>query len=99
MKTKAGPAGLFSERNIMMRKLLIGGLAAAGLAVAIQRHDIVRYLRINQMSLGAGHPEIVPASGSPSYPAPGHGTPDGTGEFDSAARGGPDGELPDRTGE
>jgi hypothetical protein len=99
MKTKAGPAGLFSERNVMMRKLLIGGLAAAGLAVAIQRHDIVRYLRIKQMSLGTGHPEIVPAGGSPSYPAPGHGTPDGTGEFDSAARGGPDGELPDRTGE
>lgn len=98
MGTKAGPAWLFSERNLTMRKLLIGGLAAVGLAVAIQRHDIVRYLRIKQMSLGAGHPEIVPASGSPGYPAPGHGTPDGTGEFDSAARGGPEGELPDRTG-
>lgn len=74
-----------------MRKLLIGGLAVAGLAVAIQWHDIVRYLKIRQMSLGEGHPGTVPASGSPSYPAPGQGAPDGTGDFDSASRGGPEG--------
>jgi len=73
----------------MMRKLLIGGLAAAGLAVAVQRHDIVRYLRIKRMSLGEGHPELVPASGATSYPGPGHGAPDGTRDFDSAGRGGP----------
>ena len=64
----------------MMRKLLIGGLAATGLTVAVQRHDIVRYLKIKQMSWGDGHPEIVPASGATSYPAPGRGAPDGTGE-------------------
>jgi hypothetical protein len=75
----------------MIRKLLIGGLAVAGLAVAVQRHDIVRYLKIKQMSLGDGHPEIVPASGATSYPAPGRGAPDGTGDFDSAGRGGPEG--------
>ncbi len=81
----------------MTRKLLIGGLAVAGVAVAVQRHDIVRYLKIKQMSMGGGRPEIVPASGATSYPAPGHGAPDGTGDFDSAGRGGP--ELPERTGE
>jgi hypothetical protein len=74
----------------MMRKLLIGGLAAAaGLAIAVQRHDIVRYLRIKRMSLGEGHPELVPASGAASYAWPGHGAPDGTRDFDSAGRGGP----------
>ena len=72
----------------MMRKVLIGGLAVAGLAVAIQRHDIVRYLKIKRMSSGEGHPETVPASGTTSYPAPGQGAPDGTGDFDSAGRGG-----------
>lgn len=75
----------------MIGKLLIGGLAVAGLAVAVQRHDIVRYLKIKQMSRGGGHPEIVPASGATSYPAPGRGVPDGTGDFDSASRGGPEG--------
>jgi len=73
----------------MMRKLLIGGLAVAGLAIAFQRHDIVRYLKIKQMSLGEGHPELVPADGATSYAAPGHGTPEGTGDFDPAGRGGP----------
>jgi hypothetical protein len=72
----------------MMRKLLIGGLAVAGLAVAAQWHDIVRYLRIKQMSFGEGHPELVPASGATSYEGPGQGVPDGTRDFDSADRGG-----------
>lgn len=79
----------------MRSKLLIGGLAVAGLAVAVQRHDIVRYLRIKQMSLGRGHPELVPASGETSYAAPGHGAPDGTRDFDSAGRGGPVISRPD----
>jgi len=77
----------------MMRwLLLIGGLAGAGLLVASQRHDIARYLRIEQMSLGEGHPENVPAVGSYRYRAPGYGEPDGTGDFDSTCRGGPDGQ-------
>lgn len=76
----------------MMRKLLLaGGLVVAGIVIAGQRHDIVRYLKIRQMSAGAGHPGLVPASGSSSYPAPGHGASDGTGDFDSARRGGPEG--------
>lgn len=79
----------------MMRKLLIGGLAVAGLAVAVQWHDIVRYLRIRQMSLGNGHPEVVPASGATSYAKPGRGASDGTRDFDSAARGGPVTAEPD----
>lgn len=64
-------------------------LVAAGLIVASQRQDIARYLRIRQMSRGPGHPENVPAGGTHHYPGPGQGAPDGTGDFDSAARGGP----------
>jgi hypothetical protein len=76
----------------MMRKaLLIGALAGAGLLAASQRQDIVRYLKIKQMSAGQGHPENVPASGSQRYRAPGQGELDGTGDFDSARRGGPAG--------
>jgi hypothetical protein len=51
--------------------------------------EITRYLKIKQMSAGAGHPENVPVSGSHAYPQPGHGAADGTGDFDSASRGGP----------
>lgn len=74
----------------MMRKvLLLGGLAGAALAVVSQRQDVARYLKIKQMSMGQGHPENVPAGGSQQYPAAGQGVPDGTGDFDSASRGGP----------
>jgi hypothetical protein len=52
--------------------------------------DVSRYLRIRQMSRGPGHPEKVPAAGSRAYPqSPGRGAADGTGDFDSARRGGP----------
>ena len=41
-------------------------------------------------SLGGGHPGNVPAEGSTVYPQDaGHGAADGTGDFDSASRGGP----------
>ena len=74
----------------MVRKaLLIGGLVGIGLLVASQSQDAARYLKIKQMSFGGGHPKNVPAGGSHSYPGPGQGGPDGTGEFDSALRGGP----------
>jgi hypothetical protein len=74
----------------MMRKVLLFGipLAVAGLA-ASQRQEIVRYLKVKQMSSGTGHPENVPVSGSHAYPDPGGGAADGTGDFDSASRGGP----------
>lgn len=58
------------------------------LLVAGTWDDLVRYLKIER--LGRGHPEIVPAEGRKVYPQrPGAGAPDGTGEFDSAQRGGP----------
>jgi len=74
----------------MMRKLLlIGGLVGAGWAVARQRQDLARYVKIKQMSTGNGHPENVPAEGTTRYPARGRGARDGTGDFESAGRGGP----------
>jgi hypothetical protein len=56
----------------MIRKtlLFIIPLAAAGIA-ASQWQDITRYLKIKQMSMGNGHPENVPASGSHAYAHPG----------------------------
>jgi hypothetical protein len=49
--------------------------------------DITRYFKIK--SIGS-HPEIVPIEGTHSYAGSGsEGTPDGTGDFDSASRGGP----------
>ena len=62
---------------------------AGGLVIAAQRQDIARYLKIRQMSAGRGHPETVPAGGSQLYARPGEGAQDGTGDFDSASRGGP----------
>jgi hypothetical protein len=69
------------------------GLAASlglGLAIAVAWPDLRRYLKIRQISADAPHPEIVPAGGRTAYPQrPGAGAPDGTGDFDSARRGGP----------
>jgi hypothetical protein len=73
----------------MGKLMLMGGLVGVVFLVASQRQDIGRYLKIKQMSLGRGHPEYVPAEGTREYPAPGQGVPDGTGDFDSARRGGP----------
>jgi hypothetical protein len=73
-----------------MRKLLLFVIPLAGAwFVASQWQDIARYLKIRQMSAGVGHPESVPAGGSLGYDQPGTGAPDGTGDFDSARRGGP----------
>jgi len=69
--------------------LLLGALAAAAFVLVSQRQDVARYVKIKQMSLGRGFPQYVPAEGQHRYPAPGYGAPDGTGDFDSAARGGP----------
>ena len=46
--------------------VVIAALAAA--LIASQRQDLVRYLKIKQMSLGLGHPENVPAEGRKAYP-------------------------------
>jgi hypothetical protein len=69
------------------------GLAASlglGLTIAVAWPDVKRYLKIRQISAGISHPEMVPANGRTVYPQrPGTGAPDGTGDFDSASRGGP----------
>jgi hypothetical protein len=59
-------------------------------AVAGQRKDIARYIKIKRLSAGDGHPELVPAHGRTAYPRD-HAAAqaDGTGDFDSASRGGP----------
>ena len=62
-----------------------------GLAVAMGWSDIRRYLGIRQLSQGLGHPENVPVEGRRAYAHLGDGAPDGTGDFDSASRGGPSG--------
>ncbi len=42
----------------------------AGLLIASQWPDLVRYLKIRQMSQGTGHPENVPAHGTQRYRQP-----------------------------
>jgi hypothetical protein len=64
-------------------------LLAAGLIVGSQWQDIARYIKVKRMSSGQGHPDYVPASGTHAYPKPGDGARDGTGDFDTAGRGGP----------
>lgn len=75
----------------MARKVLLVVLPAfVVILAASQWREIARYVKINQMSRGEGHPQLVPAAGQHAYPTrPGAGTPDGTGDFDSASRGGP----------
>jgi hypothetical protein len=75
----------------VIRKVLWFSVPAAlGALVAFQWQDVLRYAKIKQMSLGKGHPEIVPAGGARAYARDSaHGDPDGTGDFDSARRGGP----------
>lgn len=52
----------------MIRKTL-GWLGPALLIALVftQWRDIIRYLKIKQMSLGSGHPENVPVAGRTSY--------------------------------
>jgi hypothetical protein len=75
----------------MVRKAL-GVLVPVGLALLVVAgwDDISRFLKIKRLDLQGGHPEIVPAEGRKAYPQrPGDGVADGTGDFDSASRGGP----------
>lgn len=75
----------------MIRKMLwLSFPAVLGALVASNWQDAYRYIRMREISIGKGHPEVVPAEGRKGYPQDGaHATPDGTGEFDSARRGGP----------
>jgi hypothetical protein len=74
---------------MMGKVLLLAGLAGVTLALVSQRQDVARYVKIKQMSIGGGFPQNVPAKGTVRYPQTGDGAPDGTGDFDSASRGGP----------
>ena len=75
----------------MIRKALLLLIPAAlGLLITSQWPDIRRYLKIRQLSQGHGHPQNVPPKGTKAYPEhPADGEQDGTGDFDSAGRGGP----------
>jgi hypothetical protein len=78
----------------MARKALLL-LLPASLVVAVgsQWREITRYVKLEQMSSGGGHPENVPVEGVQGYQHPGGGDLDGTGDFDSASRGGPAGSI------
>ena len=75
----------------MIRKTLaLAVMAAIGIAVTIGWPDIQRFLKIKRISGRQPHPEMVPAEGRTFYPQrPSAGAADGTGDFDSAQRGGP----------
>ena len=70
----------------VFRLLLPVSIAAL---VAVQWRELVRYVKIEMMSVGDGHPEVVPAEGEHAYPSPGARASGSTGEFDPATRGGP----------
>jgi hypothetical protein len=75
---------------VIRKAVLVLIVAALGLLIAGQWSEIRRYLKIKQLSRGQGHPENVPIGGTKGYPQhPGDGERDGTGDFDSASRGGP----------
>jgi hypothetical protein len=52
----------------MRTTMAVAVAAMIAAVIASQRQDIVRYLRIRQMSAGRGHPEYVPAEGRKAYP-------------------------------
>ncbi|HUJ04859.1 MAG TPA: hypothetical protein VLX31_01990 [Streptosporangiaceae bacterium] len=75
---------------MIKRMLLLTALAAVAAALAAGWPDIQRFFRIRQVSTGSAHPEKVPAKGRTVYPKTTRDSePDGTGDFDSAMRGGP----------
>jgi hypothetical protein len=54
---------------VAARKVLLFPVAVAlGGLIATQWQDIMRYMKIKQMSYGNGHPENVPTRGRASYP-------------------------------
>jgi hypothetical protein len=75
---------------VIRKALLLLISAALGLLITSQWPDISRYLKLRQLSQGHGHPQNVPLKGRKAYPQRlGDGEQDGTGDFDSASRGGP----------
>jgi hypothetical protein len=74
---------------VIKTTLKLGAVAAVGAALALGWPDIKRFLQIKQSS-GGNHPEKIPVGGRTVYPQhAGEGDRDGTGDFDSARRGGP----------
>jgi len=75
-----------------MIKKSLGLVLALAVVAAIKAGwpDIKRYLKMRRVSAQRVHPEMVPAEGRTAYPQRHEeGAPDGTGDFDSADRGGP----------
>ena len=72
----------------MIGKLMkFGAPAVIGVLAALSFPDAKRYVAIRKIS--SGHPEVVPAEGATAYVRDvAHSAPDGTGDFDSASRGG-----------
>ena len=72
----------------MIGKLLkFAAPAVIGALAALSFPDAKRYVAIRRIS--SGHPEVVPAEGARAYAKDAaHAAPDGTGDFDSASRGG-----------
>jgi hypothetical protein len=52
---------------MMAKALSILVPSAVAVLVVTQWPDIRRYIKIRQMSMGAGHPEYVPAHGRAAY--------------------------------
>jgi hypothetical protein len=76
---------------VAIRKwILFRIFAGAGVLIVSPWRDARRYVKIKQLSRGSGHPGNVPAGGTRGYlqERAGRGA-DGTGDFDSARRGGP----------
>ena len=74
----------------MRKGLMVTVVATIAAVLAGQRKDISRYIKIKRLSTGQGHPELVPIGGNTAYPQDSAAAqPDGTGDFDSASRGGP----------
>jgi hypothetical protein len=75
---------------MLLKGLMVTVVAGLVAVLAGQRKDIARYVKIKRLSTGDGHPELVPAGGSAAYPQHSAAAQqDGTGDFDSASRGGP----------
>jgi hypothetical protein len=75
---------------MIKKSFKLGVFLALGTAVAFGWSDLKRYVKIRQISGEKLRPEQVPAEGHAAYPQRGgSGVPDGTGDFDSARRGGP----------
>lgn len=52
----------------MKKALWLAIPAALAALIVTQWQDIIRYLKIKQISMGQGHPENVPAQGRIAYP-------------------------------